>query len=281
MNGFEPTKKETRAVLIKELLGTNPPRSQWISDYFGYVVSVGKLYVNYDDNPNVPFATPHMWTAPGGGAIGVNSKVLFDGYVNKEELLNLITGQRTPTYQPASDLNALNVVSWLRVRSKEFSGGLMGKKFYPEKAGLSRLFGYSTRKGVNPKDERIPYGGPLYELKTGFFTSVRLGTEALLLNVNTTTSAFYAQVTVHDWVITRCSGDNDRSERCIPHDEAIGELEGLKVTMIGDADSKRQYRIVEVQKATVANSVFEKEDVGEVSVYEDLLSSKFLSRVQL
>jgi hypothetical protein len=281
VNGFELTNRKTRKYLIEELLQKNPPtHGSRISDYFNYIISVRKIYEKYDDDPKEAFETPHLRTGPGGSVIGVTSRVQFDGYVNKDELLKMVNNQRTPNYQPDADLMALNVVSWLRVRSKEFSGGLIGKKFYPEKTELSKPIGFRTRKGVDWKPEnRFPYGKPLYELKSGFFSSVWLGTKNLLLNVNVTTSAFYANVSVQDWIITRCSEDNDKANCKISDDEAAGELVGLKVTLKGDTEPKREYRILEVYKATVSTCTVEKEDGTQPSVYDDLIAGKFRSSV--
>jgi hypothetical protein len=236
---------------------------------------VGKLYAKYDDDPNVAFDTPHERTGVAGSMIGVTSKVLFDGYVNKEELLNLVTNQPTPNYLPGPDLMALNVVSFLRVRSDEFSGGLIGTKFYPDKNSLSKPIGHRSREGVDRRpDSRIPYGQPLYELKTGFFSSVRLGTKDLLLNVNATTSAFYASVSVQDWIVTRCSGDNGKADRTKPDEETAGELVGRKVSLKEDTEPKREYRIFEVGQFSVSVWIVEKEDGTELSVYDDLVASE-------
>lgn len=186
---------------------------------------MGKLYAECgEDSGNPKISRPHTRTRARNDTTSdlVLMEIVYEGKVNFASLKNLLAGQRDVNYFPDEDLRALNILSWKTI-NENWSGGRILNKFYPPSgdALLQRYCGdYSE-----------------YWIRTGFFSSMRPGKGSLLLNVNTTTSAFYPVTNLQRYM-------NIRGARFPLQRDLAWELKGLKVTFSGDrntskADKKR------------------------------------------
>jgi eukaryotic translation initiation factor 2C len=227
IGGEEPTNKDLRRRLIRNLLNLNTPNAEAsASDYFSHIVSVGELYDDLNgDNKERSF----QHTRPPHGKLpavtrGMNSTIHFEAEVRLEELQALVKGGVTEVegeepYHPDEDLKSLNLLSWARINYNDFNGAHIGKKFYPSEDSLNALL----HRSVYNKQERRNYSIDVYEARTGFFSSMRPGNGSLLLNVNVTTSAFFPPINLQDFINKRYGRlpyDPRTSPNVIPREDA-------------------------------------------------------------
>lgn len=197
INGKTPSKRETRRALIEQLLAQRPPGTEYATDYFSYIVSVGKLYSEFNDDALAAtdaYSVRHIRSGrPGDLYPVVDTYVHYEGRFDVAGLRNYIdpNSARDPNYFPDEDLRILNIISWGKILHTQFQGGRVGNKFFPD-------------------EQREKYSGQLFEggslvynIRTGFFTSMRPGINKLLLNVNSATSAFYAPGNFQHWLFAR------------------------------------------------------------------------------
>jgi hypothetical protein len=164
----------------------------------------------------------------------MNSFIVFEGIVQRSALNNLINLGPQPagaTYHPDQDLRAMNILSWTRINFGDWDGLRVGNKFYPANQALCKDLCRSDReKTINI---------PVYESRTGLFTSMRPGMDSILLNVNATTSVFFPSIKLQDWIYQRWCPVEAKSLASknlytyAPSARELYELEGLKVSWRG------------------------------------------------
>jgi hypothetical protein len=110
-------------------------------------------------------------------------------------------------------------------------------------------------------------------IRKGFFTSIRPGQGSILLNINTTTSAFYASINLETWMrLYWKNADPDEVEfRKV--------LKDVRVTFDLHGESSRKWIICGVSKHKVNDTKFEKHKPGTSetetwSVHDHMLNSK-------
>jgi hypothetical protein len=284
----EPMNKNLRRKLIEILLSEHRPQAKtWASDYFSTIVSVEKLYKESSDNINAPpLQRPHprykdksqkksqigdaaQGNEPSDDQPELESKIFFEGLFNFSDLKKLITHDRPPEiYHPGKDLNILNIISWSIINSPDWKGVRVGNKFFPSTApptDIDRLVYWSKDK----KEKPTVY--PVYEARTGFVTSMRPADKQLLLNVSTTTSAFYQPISFQDWIQNRWNLDSGE----FPEDRKVfNEIRMLKVTF-KLLNPTKKWSVYNISNDDVSSQGFWK-DGEPVSVLEYMEESKFL-----
>jgi hypothetical protein len=235
----KPPKRETARALLEDLFSNQrPPDSKaWVSDYFTEVVSVGKLYEDMadDEEPGQTYSLWHYRSGRGDeGYQLVESRIIYEHTLDRDSLKKYCSKEvptRPKDYFPDKDIRILNLISWSRINHGSFDGGRVGKKFYPEKQNPK----HSGWCPCSRNGKRVA----LYQVKTGFFTSMRPSHNALLLNVNSTTSAFYPTWNLQKWIDTRWPRTSKQGKGpSIPPDGGK-ELKGLRVTFDGDNETER------------------------------------------
>jgi hypothetical protein len=231
------TKAEVKRALIKKLLHIQrPPIVPFASDYLEFVISVGPLYPEFTSTALCAYDVPHLRSAPAGQQpIQMDTIFWFDGRFEKDKLLNYfeyssnVPASAMVGYLPDQEVRNLNVLSWNHISDdRTFIGGRSGKKFY---AGLFR-------------DSRPLGAGTTYVVNRGIFSSMRLGRESLLLNINPTTTAFFPSIILQDWINARWPGAQHLP---MPHGIELRELINLRVTFAGhlaDTNGKRKPWII-------------------------------------
>lgn len=271
-----PPSRETKRVLIEQLLHTHhrPSAEIWTSDYLSHIVSVGNLYNDFTSTDiGAAYSVPHSRTGrPGDGDQIVWTMLVYEGQLNKAGLEKYVdpSDDREPNYYPEEDLRILNLISWknINVREPKWRGGLVGNTFFPETQvkGSSLELPYSLTPAAGAKQLKDWKSDPekfiqanaqkpkVYLVKTGFFTSVRPGNGSVLLNVNASTSVFYPEITLQDWMRRRCPGKG-----AFPR-HVLKELLTLKVTFEGDNKTHRVGKkrgIVGFSDKNVSETVFD------------------------
>lgn len=252
INGKEIIKPEVKRALIDKFLRTQwPPARMFVSNYFSTVISIGRLHGEFGDHEQDgdSYYVQHRRTARPGEenqTPELKTVIWYEGSVNMGQLLSYIQApQSYPSYLPDEDLKILNAVSWRNINdSLHFGGGRVGKKFYP---------------GPFPDAIRLAKNSPLvYAISTGFFTSMRPGTNSILLNANPTTSAFSPSVVLQDWIDARWGLTNG-----VPPDGEQHELKQVRVTFQGDREDpktgkRKQRRIFDFGESKVSGVTFTK-----------------------
>ncbi|KUJ21352.1 uncharacterized protein LY89DRAFT_432472 [Mollisia scopiformis] len=248
INDKIPTKNEVRRALILRMLVENPPtlnKKFWVTDYYSYIISRGKLYTNIGDEAGVSDLDVSYYRNPTHepNEPRLLTKIVFEGKVDLPRLIAHVTADSNnldQDYLPDADLRSLNIVSWYQLhRTAEFNGGIVGKKFYPANQDEN----HSANVKTADKTSNI------FLLRAGFFTSVRPGQGSLLLNVNTTTSAFFPSIVLSRWMQCRWP----RGTTFAPE---LRVLKGVRVTFEGDtatARSGRKYVICEATMTAISN----------------------------
>jgi len=233
-----------------------------VTDYFSYIVSVGKLYPEFSDNPlkeGNAYFVGHIRSGRKDDPYPEFHSFIHDvGRLNVTKLRDYLDPEkaRDKTYSPDEDLKILNIISWTRVNHPTWQGGRVGKKLYPS-SQLSRWSG------------NLPEAGrTIYVLRTGFFTSVRPGINSLLLNINTTTSAFFAPVSLQQWISTRRGTTDLQNIRC--------ELKNVRVTFEGDTGiNEGKKRVIrDIHNDTISNVRFIDAKGRLISVSDHMNTSK-------
>lgn len=187
-------KPETKKYLIQELLKAHPPHTDWATDYSSMIISAGPLYKGSANLVGQETKTPHPRTPkrPNDRPPVVDSSVRFLDIVDINRLNKHLAG-KDHDYNPHADFEALNICSWKNITDGTFKGGRLRNKFYPD-----------SRRDKSAETEGCKAGSlQLYFIRSGFFTSMRPGQGSVLLNINTTTSAFFSPVKLSAWVNKR------------------------------------------------------------------------------
>ncbi|KAB8292552.1 hypothetical protein EYC80_008261 [Monilinia laxa] len=242
---FLPTNRDTKRYLINSMLlqpDSNPsPVSGvvWASDFDSTIVSAGELY------PGLNVASPtqvvrHARTGQNGSTPPVmESQVRYLGILTIDDLIKHCSSpcKSAADYLPNEDLKALNIISWKNINSDLFQGGRRGNKFYPES-----LLDPVQEDGKN---------GRLYMIRTGFFSSVRPGEDSVLLNVNTTTSAFYSPILLSKWI------ELERNGRLFDRSDLQNKLKGVKVVFTAEAlDRQRKRAVFDISGRQLSETYF-------------------------
>jgi hypothetical protein len=97
-------KRETKRAMIEDILiGEPPDTGVWVTDYFGHIVSVGKLYNRFVDAANEAWSVEHQRPLPGGDTWAtVDSTILYEGKLNIRKVNEYIDPKlpRDPNYCP-------------------------------------------------------------------------------------------------------------------------------------------------------------------------------------
>ncbi|KAI9646022.1 hypothetical protein NHQ30_005460 [Ciborinia camelliae] len=267
INSKDVIKRELRRALIKALLEQNPPSGTWVSDYFEYIVSVGKLYPSCSDTPGTTILVLHHRPGQNGTWFPMQSSIIYEGSFQKGALQTHVNSD-TSSFVPDAKLRMMNIMSWFNINGYNaqnaplFDGFRVGKRFYPPVGGIIT-------------EAQVPKSGqPIFHVRTGFFTSMRPGIGSVLLNVNTATSAFFPPEILHNW-ITKRFGCN------IPPDEYKCDLKALRVTFIGDVANPKTRVIRDVSSNNVKGTSFTPTDANGIpgrttSVHAYMVNSKFI-----
>jgi len=227
-----------------------PTANAWASDYSSIIISSERLYSQWISE-RTPLARPHPRTQPPvAGQTNLASRIVCEGQFNLRSLNTLIIHGNAPEdYHPDQDLQALNIISWHGINAPAWGGTRVGKMFFPP----------------DGPSQTIPAGGTgvIYDLKTGFFTSMRPADGQLLLNVSTTTSAFNLgdqenSILLQHWIECRWNLRNGN----LPSNglEDFSELKGLKVTFLLSVTPNRQWSVYGVSSAvTVSRQAFRRD----------------------
>lgn len=204
----------------------------------------------------------------------MKTKIVYDGCLEWKSLKTYtsLPGSRPKDYLPDEDIRILNLITCKSINSPDFPGARFGKKFFP------------TEQDEKHHGTIVPYKGSkdvVYQLKTGFFSSVRPSHGNLLLTINTAMSAFYPKIKLRDWIDHRWTNKLNSMHR--PDSEEAKELNGVRVTFEGDdllAGGTRKKRVIcGLSDRTLSSTRFAKfiEKEGktkEVDVFTHMTSSK-------
>ncbi|KAF5870268.1 putative piwi-domain-containing protein [Botrytis fragariae] len=222
-------KSDLKRAMINQMLVANPPAAVYATDFFCYIISVGRLYPDCGDALGNTITKSHLLT-PAGPALAplsMSTSLVYEHNVNLAELRRFVNRApgRDPNYHPGEDLKSLNIVSWQMIFPDTFQGGRLGNKFYPENAPFSTV-------RVLPPNNHQNGPKPLWDLCDGFFSSMRPGDGKLLLNLNCTTSAFFHQCLLEKWISTKFGTPLPLSTN------VIRELRGVKKWTVTGIDAQ-------------------------------------------
>lgn len=228
-------KRETKKAMIRDILREAPPdATTWVTDYFGHIISVGKLYNRFGDFDDEAWSVKHQRPLPGGDKWAtVDSTIFYEGMLKVAKVKEYINPNlpRDPNYFPEEDFRILNLLSWKHIYDLRNPTRLpiftIGKKFYVDNP--ANIAGQLFNSGSQDQPRKA-----ICEVKRGFFSSMRPGNGSLLLNVNPTTTAFFPPINLHEW-ITRRSADVGHG---ISWANIWKELKDLRVTFSGDEIDK-------------------------------------------
>ncbi|KAF7857920.1 hypothetical protein EAF04_009277 [Stromatinia cepivora] len=269
---YVPTNRDTKRYLINSMLtqsDSNPLPAGgvvWASDFDSTIISAGELY------PGLTISSPdqfvrHTRTGQNGSTPPMmKSQVRFLGVVTIDELVKHCSypSESAAGYFPNEDLKALNIISWKNINSSIFNGGRRGNKFYPAEILDS---GQESQKNDRP-----------YMIRKGFFSSVRPGQDSVLLNVNTTTSAFYSPILLSRWIELQWkkhrldpTNENDRRK-------FQSKLKGVRVVFTAKKSGNQQKRaIFEISDKRLGETTFakDKKNPKEKTLVFNYLSTKY------
>ncbi|KAL2061612.1 hypothetical protein VTL71DRAFT_6989 [Oculimacula yallundae] len=234
--------RETKRYLVQELLNANPPaHAKWACDYDSTIISSEPLYPKSTQIVGQVTETPHTRSPRkvGDPRPTVNSQVTYIGLVDVEGLLNHVKGN-DDNYVSVEQLRALNIISWKRINENSFQGGLVGKKFYPSEL-LDKAEEAANK--LNPTK--------CFMIRKGFYSSMRPGVGSVLLNVNTTTSAFYAPIRLSTWLNLFWKDDVDRIRAGFR-----SYCKSLRVTFDIHKERSRKWIICEISPDDISNTFF-------------------------
>ncbi|TGO35542.1 hypothetical protein BHYA_0154g00040 [Botrytis hyacinthi] len=252
-----------------------PQSTSWTSDYYSCIISTDPLYRECSDEAGSAISIGHEQTIQLDDrkqTIKMTSTLYFEGLFDVDSLGNYLRARTTSTqqlsdtslsgrngnYLPLEDLRTLNLISWKIIDSSSFKGGRVGKNLYPH-CNPRRVVNQSNTSSMLPRHY-------VYDLHMGFFTSMRPGHGSILLNLNTTTTAFFPfKMKLQTWLDARW-GHSSSYTGVAPRTGKM-EIKGLQVTF--DLDKvPRKYVISNVHDLCVdkANSEVLSQDGSPKSV---------------
>ncbi|TGO90691.1 hypothetical protein BPOR_0054g00020 [Botrytis porri] len=258
-------KPDLKRTMINQMLAANLPVAVYATDFFCYIISVGRLYPDCGDALGDTITRSHLLTPadPALAPLSMSTSLVYERIVNLAELRRFINRApgRDPTYHPGEDLKSLNIVSWQIIFPDTFQGGRLGNKFYPENAPFSEV------RVLPPNNPRNGLQ-PLWDLCDGFFSSMRPGDGKLLLNLNCTTSAFFHQCLLEDWISTKFG-------RPLPSSaNVIRELRGVKVTFKGDPKiPKKKWTVTGIDAQPVGVKTFNDDNGRPITVWQHMTNT--------
>lgn len=243
------TTRETKRFLIGQLFEQRPPSAKvWTSDYASHIISVGNLYEDFSSSViDTAYTVPHLRKGRSDqGNQVVSTTIIYEGILRLDDLTNYVdpSKERTSGYFPDEDLRILNLISGAGINKTNFAGARVGNKFFPDvqakDASLDLPYSRDAADGAMQLKNMLKssdglttkHGPKVYLVKTGFFSSVRPGSNSILLNVNATTSVFYPEMNLQQWIKLRCPQSLTKAVR--------KELVGLRVTFDGDDEKDRK-----------------------------------------
>ncbi|TGO08681.1 hypothetical protein BTUL_0196g00050 [Botrytis tulipae] len=225
--------------LIEGIFKQHKPQStSWTCDYHSCIISTEPLYRECSDEAGSAISIGHEQTIQLNDrrqTIKTTSTLYFEGFFDINSLRNYLQATRSLTqqlsdtslsghnraYLPLDDLRILNLISWETINSSSFEGGRVGKKFYPH-CKPQRILNHSNIR-FKPLQHHV------YDLHMGFFTSMRPGLQSILLNVNTTTTAFFpSKMKLQTWLDARW-GHWDNYAGVAPR-TGKNDIKGVQVT---------------------------------------------------
>ncbi|KAA8564202.1 hypothetical protein EYC84_011148 [Monilinia fructicola] len=248
---YLPTNRDTKRYLINSMLlqpNSKPspvPGVVWASDFDSTIISAGELY------PGLTVASPtqvvrHTRTGQDGSTpLEMESQVRYLGVLTFDDLIKHCSSpcNSAADYLPNEDLKALNIISWKNINSDSFRGGRRGNKFYPESL-------------LNAAQE-ANRDGRCYMIRTGFFSSMRPGQDSVLLNVNTTTSAFYSPILLSTWIGLVFSNGWLDLTNVYKRSKVQNKLKGVKVVFTAEALNRQRKRAVfDISEKTLSETYF-------------------------
>ncbi|KAG4441773.1 hypothetical protein IFR05_002764 [Cadophora sp. M221] len=245
--------RETKRYLISELLAEHkPPHRKWACDYDSTIISSEPLYPNSAKTVGQITDTHHTRSPKKEGDPRpiVKSQVTYIGFVDIKGLLNHVNG-KDDEYVPVDQLRALNIISWKLINEHSFDGGLVGKKFYP--SSLLNMVEEAANLAVPDKP---------FMIVKGFYSSMRPGEGSVLLNVNTTTSAFYAPIKLSTWINIFWKGKGP-AHVC---SQFRSICKNLRVTFDLHHESSRKWIISDISDRSVQNTTFPLKNGGSENV---------------
>ncbi|TGO32040.1 hypothetical protein BHYA_0362g00020 [Botrytis hyacinthi] len=258
-------KPDLKRAMINQMLAANPPATVHATDLFCYIISVGRLYPDCGDALDNTVTREHLLTSadPALAPLSISTSLIYERIVNLAELRRFVNRvpERDMTYHPGEDLKSLNIISWQMIFPDTFQGGRLGNKFYPESAPFSTVT-------VLPPGNTQNRQRPLWDLCDGFFSSMRPGDGRLLLNLNCTTSAFFHQCLLEDWISAKFGLP-------LPHSaNVIRELRGVKVTFKGDPKTpKKKWSVTGIDGQPVGVKTFTKDNGQSITVWQHMTNT--------
>jgi len=240
ISGRVPKQKDLKRSLIQEIMtntSSKPNHDKWASDFDSLLVSSVPLFPDSDfDEKEKSITRSFDRTKHSGETETVSCVIKQLDNVNTQGLKNHVTKNGPFLPNVEAELKALNIISWKRINNPNlFSGGLNGKKFYPEEL-------------VTAEESKTDH---LYFIRKGFFSSMRPGENSILLNVNPATSAFYAPIALKQWVNLKW-----RSKPSANQFQKV--LRGVKVTVnIGKHKKKSIRSIWSIGESTIQHTMFQ------------------------
>ena len=110
----KPAKRELKRAMIEQMLNFNRPTAKhFVTDYFSYIICVGKLYHDCSDVRGTSVMKTHPLTArPQEEPKTMQNEIAYEGPVDIRELHKLINRtSRNLDYLPDEDLKSLNFIS--------------------------------------------------------------------------------------------------------------------------------------------------------------------------
>jgi len=252
VNGRDITNRNTRRAMIEDILLLYPPTANiWVTDYYSLIVSVGKLYDSFGDADHESWSVLHQRTGPAGQPmLQMDSTIFYEGALQFSQLQNYVNNPAAAPingYLPDEDLKILNILSWKHILDRAAPLGrvrTVGKKFYPE-------WNPDATLSLDPRNAREV----VYNVRNGFFSSMRPGAGSLLLNVNSTSTAFYPAMNLQTWINRREGRPSGPFNPCfLPSGPVRRELRNIKVTFEGTPG--RVWTVNGISNQTVSNQNF-------------------------
>ncbi|KAI9651394.1 hypothetical protein NHQ30_001436 [Ciborinia camelliae] len=268
-----PTRPETKRYLITKLLEANQAgfeTSNWATDYESFIVSDKPLNGHALDETGFSILTPHTRSGSGGNSIDMSSSLKYLGLVKIQALMDHVTSKDKPLDHPEEELKFLNIISWKKINSPEYAGGRVGKKFYPDSfVAADNAWISETRS--DPSFGFNDNAVPLYQIRRGFFSSMRPGKGSVLLNINLAISAFFSPIKLSEWIRSNRNAEGGFRRA----------LKGVRVVF--DLHSEGRQKVFNIKSinsdsVSVSQTKFTK-DGKEISVHSYMVASKFLAEL--
>lgn len=246
-----------KRTMILDMLSRDIPSSpHYATDYSLCIISVGALYQDCGDVKGTVINRSYNGD-PGGKPQQVTISIRYEGKVLVDQLHRYVNQDTDDSgNRPDEDLKALNILSWKFIYESA-SFGRVGNKFYP----MDPKYLTGGENGSDAQDFNVEQEtGPIYQIRTGFFSSMRPAVGQLLLNVNATATAFFSCITVETWIHNYLGRSQLTS--AIADDFARRKwkksgLKGLKVIFKYDrVNPPKKWRICDISKFTVFQQVF-------------------------